>query len=48
MLLLAGVEMLGAGAEWRLAVVDIVVVVVVVVVVVLLARVIQPLLVMLT
>ena len=47
MLLLAGVEMLGAGAEWRLAVVDIVVVVVVVVVV-LLARVIQPLLVMLT
>ena len=39
--------MLGAGAEWRLAVVDIVVVVVVVVVV-LLARVIQPLLVMLT
>ena len=40
--------MLGAGAEWRLAVVDIVVVVVVVVVVVLLARVIQPLLVMLT
>ena len=45
MLLLAGVEMLGAGAEWRLAVVDIVVVVVVVV---LLARVIQPLLVMLT
>ena len=47
MLLLAGVEMLGAGAEWRLAVVDIVVVVVVVVVV-LLARVIQPLLVMWT
>ena len=45
MLLLAGVEMLGAGADWRLAVVDIVVVVVVVV---LLARVIQPLLVMLT
>ena len=37
--------MLGAGADWRLAVVDIVVVVVVVV---LLARVIQPLLVMLT